>query len=158
VDISKFDDNKLLSLFNNVLDHIEKGKRIEEANSLLSLIEKEWKKRLDKYLFADEKTVRPNVGMLQTIGYKVGNDGLSQLKREILLNHIIQIQLPFCQSPSYMAEWGHPNSKKRYTKLVNVLNQLIFKKQNIPGFDVAVGDWKKDLSYVKEKWRPFFIK
>lgn len=153
MDISKFDDNKLLSLFNNVLDHIEKGKRVEEAKSLLSLIEKEWKTRLDK----GKKSVRPNVGMLQTIGYKVGNDGLSQSKREIMLDHIIQIQLPFCQSPSYMEEWGHPNSKKRYTKLVNVLNQLIFKKQNILGFDVAVGDWKKDLSYVKEKWRPVFF-
>ena len=134
------DDNKLLRLFHNVIDHLEKGKKIDEASNLLNQIEHEWKKRLDNYLNGDQKATRPDQGMLKTIGYKVGNDGM------------IYGVLPFCGSPSYMAEWGDPKTKQRFKKLRDVLNQLIFKNKNFPEMDVAVGDWSEDLKYIKDKW------
>ena len=44
------DDNKLLRLFHNVIDHLEKGQKVDQALDLLNLIELEWKKRLENYL------------------------------------------------------------------------------------------------------------
>ena len=146
------DDNKLLRLFHNVIDHLEKGKKIDEAFSLLNQIEHEWKKRLDDYLKGDRKATRPDQGMLKTIGYKVGNDGIIYTKRRLILDRLINGILPFCGSPSYMAEWGEPKSKQRFKKLRDVLNQLIFKNKNFPEMDVAVGDWSEDLKYIKDKW------
>ncbi len=146
------DDNKLLRLFHNVIDHLEKGKKIDEASNLLNQIEHEWKKRLDNYLNGDQKATRPDQGMLKTIGYKVGNDGMIYTKRRLLLDRVINGVLPFCGSPSYMAEWGDPKTKQRFKKLRDVLNQLIFKNKNFPEMDVAVGDWSEDLKYIKDKW------
>lgn len=146
------DDNKLLKLFHNVIDHLEKGKKIDEALNLLNQIEHEWKKRLDNYLNGDQKATRPDQGMLKTIGYKVGNDGMIYTKRRLLLDRVINGVLPFCGSPSYMAEWGDPKTKQRFKKLRDVLNQLIFKNRNFPEMDVAVGDWSEDLKYIKDKW------
>lgn len=146
------DDNKLLRLFHNVIDHLEKGKKIDEAFSLLNQIEHEWKKRLDDYLKGDRKATRPDQGMLKTIGYKVGNDGIIYTKRRLILDRLINGILPFCGSPSYMAEWGEPKTKQRFKKLRDVLNQLIFKNKNFPEMDVAVGDWSEDLKYIKDKW------
>jgi len=146
------DDNKLLKLFHNIIDHLEKGKKIDEALNLLTQIEHEWKKRLDNYLNGDQKATRPDQGMLKTIGYKVGNDGMIYTKRRLLLDRVINGVLPFCGSPSYMAEWGGPKTKQRFKKLRDVLNQLIFKNRNFPEMDVAVGDWSEDLKYIKDKW------
>ena len=146
------DDNKLLRLFHNVIDHLEKGKKIDEASNLLNQIEHEWKKRLDNYLNGDQKATRPDQGMLKTIGYKVGNDGMIYTKRRLLLDRVINGVLPFCGSPSYMAEWGGAKTKQRFKKLRDVLNQLIFKNKNFPEMDVAVGDWSEDLKYIKDKW------
>ena len=146
------DDNELLRLFHNVIDHLEKGKKIDEALNLLNQIEHEWKKRLDNYLNGDQKATRPDQGMLKTIGYKVGNDGMIYTKRRLLLDRVINGVLPFCGSPSYMAEWGSPKTKQRFKKLRDVLNQLIFKNRNFPEMDVAVGDWSEDLKYIKDKW------
>ena len=146
------DDNKLLKLFHNIIDHLEKGKKIDEALNLLTQIEHEWKKRLDNYLNGDQKATRPDQGMLKTIGYKVGNDGMIYTKRRLLLDRVINGVLPFCGSPSYMAEWGDPKTKQRFKKLRDVLNQLIFKNRNFPEMDVAVGDWSEDLKYIKDKW------
>ena len=65
----------------------------------------------------------------------------------------MQGNLPFCGSPAYMAEWGYPNSKKRYRKLRDVLNQLIYKNRNFPEMTAAIIDWKTDLEYIKNKWK-----
>ena len=152
INVTKMNDNDLLRLFHNVIEHLDKGKKVDEATSLLNKIENEWKKRLENYLFGDEKSTRPEQGMLKTIGYKVGNDGLKYTKRRLILDRLILGILPFCGSPSYMAEWGYPKTKKRYRKLRDVLNQLIFKNKRFPEMEVAVGDWTEDLNYVKQKW------
>jgi hypothetical protein len=152
LNVSKMDDNKLLRLFHNVIDHLEKGHKIDQALDLLNQIECEWKKRLENYLMGDEKATRPDQGMLKTIGYRVGNDGIIYTKRRLILDRIINGVLPFCGSPSYMAEWGNPKTKKRFRKLRDVLNQLIFKNKKFSDMEVAVSDWVEDLKYIKGRW------
>ena len=83
------DDNKLLRLFHNVIDHLEKGQKVDQALDLLNQIELEWKKRLENYLMGDERVTRPDQGMLKTIGYRVGNDGIIYTKRRLILDRII---------------------------------------------------------------------
>lgn len=158
INISKLDDNELLKLFHNVIEHLDKGKKVSEARSILQQIEDEWKIRLVDYLLGDKKSTRPEQGMLKTIGYKVGNDGLTYTKRRLILDRLILGELPFCGSPSYMAEWGNPRTKKRYRKLRDVLSQLIFKNKRFQEMEVATGDWDDDLKYVKKKWHEVIYK
>ena len=60
--------------------------------------------------------------------------------------------MPFCGSPAYMAEWGYPNSKKRYRKLRDVLSQLIYKNRNYQDKTSAILHWKTDLEYIKKHY------
>lgn len=151
--INEYSDEGLLTLFSNAMNLIEKGQRVQEAEDVIKKIELEWEERLKQYLFADEKADRPSRGMLKTIGYAVGNDGVGTVKRQLLLDHLIQGTLPFCGSPAYMAEWGYPNSKKRYRKLRDVLNQLVYKNRNFQEMASAIIHWQTDLEYIKGKWK-----
>ena len=91
INITQMNDNDLLRLFHNVIEHLDKGKKVDEATSMLKKIEDEWKNRLENYLFGDEKSTRPEQGMLKTIGYKVGNDGLKYTKRRLILDRLILV-------------------------------------------------------------------
>ena len=88
--IKEYSDEGLLTLFSNAMSLIEKGQRLHEAEDVIKEIEIEWEERLKKYLLADEKAERPSRGMLKTIGYAVGNDGVSTARRQLLLDHLIQ--------------------------------------------------------------------
>lgn len=150
--IKEYSDEGLLTLFSNAMNLIEKGQRVQEAEDVIKEIEIEWEERLKKYLFADEKADRPSRGMLKTIGYAVGNDGVGTARRQLLLDHLIQGTLPFCGSPAYMAEWGYPNSKKRYRKLRDVLSQLVYKNRNFQEMAAAIIHWQTDLEYIKKNY------
>ena len=88
--IIEYTDEGLLTLFSNAMNLIEKGQRVQEAEDVIKKIELEWEERLKKYLFADEKADRPSRGMLKTIGYAVGNDGVGTVRRQLLLDHLGQ--------------------------------------------------------------------
>jgi hypothetical protein len=76
----------------------------------------------------------------------------------MLLINILTRTIPLCQSPAYKIEWGPPNTKKRYNKLINVLQTLIFVKRNEPGHERALIEWKEDMIYLRENHRDKFPK
>jgi hypothetical protein len=158
IKLEKFDDNKLLRLFHNALNLIEKENHVDAAYEQISLIENEWASRVEKYMMGVSKSTRPDNGLLSTMGYKVGNDGVSKKRREILLTRILTHTIPFCGSPAYMYEWGGPNTRKRYNKLTTVIQLLIIKKKYIPGIEKAIIEWSEDLIYLKENYRNAFPK
>ena len=92
------------------------------------------------------------------MGYKVGKDGVSRQRREILLSNILTRPIPFCGSPAYMIEWGAPNSRKRYNKLTKVIQRLIIKNKNMPGIEKTIIEWNEDLIYLKENYKNVFPK
>ena len=75
------DDNKLAKLFTNALEMKRKKKMEENADNVIKAVQAEWKKRLELYQKGSYKADTPDQGVLKTVGYKVGNDGVSDICR-----------------------------------------------------------------------------
>ena len=85
------DDNKLTKLFANALEMKRKRKMEENADNVIKAVQQEWDKRLKLQKEGRYKADTPDQGVLKTVGYKVGNDGVSKEVREYLLEYILTI-------------------------------------------------------------------
>ena len=73
-------------------------------------------------------------------------------ERKNLLKFVIESEeLPFVQSPAYMASWGDPKSEKRLIKLSYLLRNLINKK-NIYTREETINNWKEDFEYIYQNY------
>ena len=99
-------DNELSKLFTNALELIHNKKMVKDAQEVLKAIQAEWSKRLDAYNDGKHKAETPEKGVLKTLGYRVGNDGVGIEKRRILIDYLLNQQLPPVGSPAHMAEWA----------------------------------------------------
>tara|TARA_B110000503_G_scaffold139953_1_gene229574 strand:- start:2409 stop:2897 length:489 start_codon:yes stop_codon:yes gene_type:complete len=150
--IPLMDDNKLAILFSNALEMKRKKKNEDNANLVISAVQSEWRIRLDLFKQGNYKADRPDQGILATVGYKVGNDGVSKEIREYLLDYIITSQLPPIGSPAYISEWGEENSPLRYKKLHRVIRVLASSAISLGNMNKAATEWEEDLLYIEEKW------
>ena len=87
--IPLMDDNKLSKLLSNALDMKRKQKMEENAERVIEAVQEEWQKRLKLYQKGGYKADTPDQGVLKTVGYKVGNEGVSKEIRENLLDYIL---------------------------------------------------------------------
>jgi hypothetical protein len=91
-------------------------------------------------------------GLLRTIGYRVGNDGIAlQLRRDILNHVYISDHLPMVKDVNYMLEWGEKKTAKRLLKIVNLLTYLCrsIKRKKDQDNARAILDWENDLDWLK---------
>src|SRR5437899_1249505 len=90
--IPKMEDEDLLVVFHNAASKLSTN---PAAESVITAIEHEWKKRLDRARAGTYSTARPNDGMLATLGYRVGsvNGEKTPIRRQIL-KHLLELQLP----------------------------------------------------------------
>lgn len=92
-------------------------------------------------------------GLLSQMGYKVGIRGLDESKRKQILREIYASRkLPPVHSPSYMSEWGGPNSKERLLKLANTLATLSSNAKSQPRMIQAASDWEHDLEWLRKTY------
>ena len=145
-------DGELSKLFYNALESLRKGKQIELADAVKSAVLDEWDKRLKQFKSGEYKADTPVHGVLSTMGYKVGNDGIDQESRRYLLNYIMREKLPAVGSPAYMAEWGEPETRSRYKKLHRVLQVFISSANTLGSMDKAKREWETDLKYIELTW------
>jgi hypothetical protein len=94
----------------------------------------------------------PEVGLLKTLGYRVGNSGERQKYRRQLLDHAMSADLPFVGTIAYSLSWGAPLSSTRYFKLVRTLESFITNAKIRPGMALACSHWQADLDYVVDTW------
>ena len=142
------DDKKLLKLFVNAAKRLDSDER---ASIVLAEIQKEWNKRKEQAEKGLYKADMPDIGMLKTFGYAVGNSGVDKKDRIELLTLIFVSDLPLVGSPAYTAEWGNKCSQERLTKLDRTLRTLIFKAKKDGTWDKAIDEWKDDLGYVRNE-------
>ena len=91
----------------------------------------------------------PDVGMLKTLGYVVGNNGVrTKLRREII-NYAMMGHLPVVGSPSYTLEWGEPLTPTRFNKLSRTLRAFIDGGKSREGMEQAMIEWMEDLEYLE---------
>ena len=149
LNLNKFMDNELNVLFQNAVEIVANNKpNKEKAQQTIEQIKVEWQKRKEDYIKGIRKFQYPEIGMLQTIGYKARHMTLNE--REYLLSYLMESDsLPFVQSPAYMLSWGDPLSEKRLTKLSYLLFNLT-KKINID--EVTIENWSTDLEFIKKKY------
>ena len=145
-------DNELSKLFTNALELIHNKKMVDSAQQVLEAIEVEWSKRLEAYKDGEYKADTPEKGVLKTLGYRVGNDGVSSEKRKMLIDYLLNQQLPPVGSPAHMAEWGEPSSKQRYRKAHRVIQVLKSSASTLGYMDKAAKEWAEDLDYMEKTW------
>jgi hypothetical protein len=150
--IPSMDDNQILHLFNNAMRLSEKPEKANEAEVVLLAIQNEWLKRLLRYQQHQYKAATPEVGMLKTLGYHVGNDGDKSAKRRKILDFIMTGVLPPVSSPAYVAEWGEPRTSKRYRKLHRTIQALKSGADHFDNREKAAIEWAEDLEYIEATW------
>ena len=150
--IPEKDDNKLLVLFHNAQD-ILSGRRkapkekVRKAQIVINAIEKEWQLRVQLAATGDYKGTLPDIGMLKTFGYTVGNNGEPKWHRKDLLRIVFESELPLVSSPAYTLEWGKPKTRKRFNKLQRTLWGLRAGKSYAEN---AVLDYTDDLEFIDD--------
>ena len=150
--IPQMDDNELSRLFANVIDLISRRKQVEQALVVKKAVQVEWEKRLDAFNKGNYKADTPEIGILKMIGYRVGNDGIPEQKRRILIDYVLSEILPPVGSPAYMAEWGEPETAERYRKAHRVIRVLASSAKTIGNQEKAAAEWEADLEYMEQAW------
>lgn len=150
--IPEYDDNQLSNLLLNALNLISEGKRVDDAKAVIEAIKEEWDRRLHEFNKGEYKADTPEKGVLRTIGYKVGNDGLPEHKRRLLLDYLMSEVLPPVGSPAHMAEWGEPETKRRYQKGIRVIRTFAAGAKTHGNMEKAVKDWQDDVLYMEKVW------
>jgi hypothetical protein len=148
--IPRMTDRELLNVFENATRKLSENKNVAAAESALSAIESEWKKRLDGARAKPHRQDSPSVGMLATLGYRVGaTNGETKAARRRILKHVLEGHLPLVSSPGYTDEWGLPNSTKRYSKLIQFLESQLNNPANRE-HERAMIEWSEDLDWVQQ--------
>jgi len=93
-----------------------------------------------------------DIGILQKIGYKVGDNGLPAYQREEKLTRVMKRPLPKIHSKEYMAQWGEPMSSKRLYMLIRSLSAFQVSK---PGkrYQQARKEWLNDIEFLKTNYK-----
>lgn len=140
---------QLFQRFLNAVGWLVSNRQIEEAQGMITDIQREWRRRRDRgdpILNYD----RPEQGVLGALGYHVGHSqGKSSDTRRMVLKYVLEGELPMIHSVNYMNEWGEPNSLQRFEKLARVLANMIEGNQRNPNSKLAVRQWREDLDWLK---------
>ena len=143
---------QLFQRFLNCIRNVVARRNIDAAESLIADIQKEWqRRRVCGDVIRDDD--RPEQGLLAALGYHVGHsDGRPAEFRRLVLKLVLEGELPMIHSADYMAEWGEPNSSKRFEKLVRVLQNLVDGSRSKPRSKLAVRQWSEDLEWIQNSY------
>lgn len=96
----------------------------------------------------------PKIGILQSVGYRVGEKGLFNNERQKVLSKVYEQELPMVESRLYMDEWGLPTSSKRLHKLAYTIAAFVRNAKRKKRTDMrrAINQWEHDLSWLREKY------
>jgi hypothetical protein len=144
-------DEELLNLFTNAIVKLTNEPNAA-ASSVKAAVEREWKKRLDRARKGRYSPVTPQIGMLATLGYRVGkvNGEKGSVRRKILA-HVIEGELPMVGSPAYTDEWGTPRSQERYRKLIHFFDGQLNNSANAEKPQAMI-EWAEDREWVQQTY------
>ena len=88
-----------------------------------------------------------DIGLLKTMGYRVGVEGIGEGKRRDILDDIYEQELGLLKGHPQEKDWGKPLTGQRLHKLARVIAsfaRLNKKKKNPPL--IAISEWESDLN------------
>lgn len=150
--IPHLSDNEIARLFANALDQKE-GPRNAQAIAVIEAIQAEWQRRHTEIVRGERKGELPETGVLGTLGYHVGLNGVPVGSRRKILDFVMTGQLPFVLSAAHMAEWGEPGSRIRHEKLHRTLSTLRQKLKKDGSTDKAENEYTLDLDYLASRYK-----
>jgi len=152
--LKDLNDNQLLQMYLNCMDAIHAGRpTAARALALVKEVNAVWELQLTAAMDKKFKADTPEVGLLKTVGYRVGKSGEKQQRRWEILDMVMSQELPFVGSPAYMYEWGDPLSCKRYRKLHRVLASFRSGGKHFSNMEVAVEHWEQDIVHIERNWK-----
>ena len=155
--IKKLNDIEIFRLYENAIKYLEKPTVKAQAEEQIIIIRSEWARRSEIAMkFPHKKALRPEKGLLSLMGYNVGNMGAPEKSRRYIIDEVMTQQLPFIGGGAYMQEWGEPNSKKRYNKLLRTIIGFLDKNRNFRGMEKAVIEWNDDIQYIVQEYKSKF--
>ncbi|MSP74493.1 MAG: hypothetical protein EXR12_00010 [Rhodospirillaceae bacterium] len=92
------------------------------------------------------------VGVLKSIGYQVGLQGVPLHERRRLLSRVYEHELAMALSRSYLSEWGKPKSSLRLRKLAHTIASLTRNMKRRNSDAPSIEDWEADLAYLKQHY------
>ena len=157
MDYTKFEDEELYRLLLNAIEaQTNNTKYAADAPKVIEEVTKEMKRRNALIKEGEAKATRPTIGLLRTLGYKVGKEGKKKEVRRAVLDYIYNAEiLPIVFSLSYMEEWGAQRSKKRYDMIISQISFFIYKNEGLTKYKdlvEAINDWENDRDWFKEKY------
>ena len=94
-----------------------------------------------------------DVGLLGSLGYKVGKRGKPQFRRRAILRLAFR-----CEADEYLPEseaekWEAPESPGRLQRMANSLSAFASNaRRNSGSYDTAISHWEQDLQFLKEEY------
>ena len=98
----------------------------------------------------------PQIGLMKTLGYKVGRTGIQDKKkrRQILKEIYEKEDLPSVMPKYYLSKWGSPHSCARLGKMAQSLATFCrnAKRDKKKDKTVAIEHWEDDLEWLKKEY------
>ncbi|MEN4447992.1 hypothetical protein [Mycobacterium sp. SM3041] len=105
-----------------------------------------------KLLVSFDSGLWPSAGILSTMGYRVGRNGLRDAARRSILSEVMGVEI-VAASPAandYVDEWGEPGSSRRLKKMANAIAAFARNARKRSGdFSVAIEAWEADLIWLQ---------
>lgn len=152
-DFRDMEDDDLTVMYRNCVHQISNATRFAEiAEEKLVAIHAEFSRRIEALGAGRRFVETPQVGMLRTMGYRVGNGGEREAARRKILDFVMSRELPLVGSVTYTFEWGTPLSRKRFCKLLRTLEGLTVANEGRDEMVLACTHWTEDRDYVVQTW------
>ena len=150
MEFKHFANEDLMTLLHNAINHPnkERAKRVKESVYAV------WKKRNQQFCSGKTVKLMQNEGVLSAFRYKVGDGGItSALKRQEILDHLLEAPIPPLVDREYTKKWGAPNTQKRKSTLFQTIKSLAAGARNRTNTQAAYSrarnHWEADMSYLK---------
>jgi len=91
--------------------------------------------------------------MLTYFTYHVGNHMTPTAERRLILEYLVEKELPPIVTREYYSSWGRPGTPERLQKLFNTIGGLIAAASGDPAKSKAIREWEDDLNFLRQKYR-----
>jgi len=95
----------------------------------------------------------PDVGLLGSLGYRVGKSGLPRFRRHAILRNAFRCEADQFLPESQAREWGKPMTPQRIQKTANSLAALARNaRKKGSSYATAIEHWEDDLQFLKGEY------
>lgn len=132
--------------------------RRDEALALRDIVSSEYRLRAEKRgwlpLSSTSNSVcAPKCGILAYLSYHVGNHMTPTAERRLILEYVVEYELPAIVSREYYSSWDRPGMPQRLRKLLNAIGGFVTGASGDAAKSKAIREWEDDLKFLRQRYR-----